>query len=112
MEEKKTQTIAEIEAEIIAAYRLLDNLGPKEIVKRMNPKTGKLENWVQPDGLPGIWLEPGFCDRCKPYNDCHGFSKIPDNEWESISLELGENYDLASLLAVCEKKGIKTISCS
>ena len=112
MEENLPRTQAEIEAEIVAAYRLLENLGPNDIVKRINPKTGKLENWVQPDGLPGIWLEPGFCDRCKPYNNCHGFSKIPDDEWESILLELGENNNLVSLLAICEKKGIKTISCT
>ena len=89
MEENLPRTQAEIEAEIVAKYRLLENLGPNDIVKRINPKTGKLENWVQPDGLPGIWLEPGFCDRCKPYNNCHGFSKIPNDEWESILLELG-----------------------
>ena len=112
MEENLPRTQAEIEAEIVDKYRLLENLGPNDIVKRINPKTGKLENWVQPDGLPGIWLEPGFCDRCKPYNNCHGFSKIPNDEWESILRELGENHDLASLLAVCEKKGIKTISCT
>lgn len=112
MEEKKPQTIAEIKAEIIAAYRLLDNLGPKDIVKRMNPKTGKMEHWNQPEGLPGIWTEPGFCDRCKPYGQCIGLTDISEDEWKTILLELGENYDLASLLAVCEKMGIKTISCS
>jgi hypothetical protein len=112
MEENTHRFSFEIEAEIVAAYRLLENLGPNDSVRRISPKTGKLENWVQPDGLPGIWLEPGFCDRCKPYNNCHGFSKIPDDEWESILLELGENYNLVSLLAICEKKGIKTISCT
>ena len=33
------------------------------ILYRTNPVTGKEECWNQPEGLPGIWMEPGFCDR-------------------------------------------------
>lgn len=112
MEEKKTQTIAEIEAEIIAAYRLLDNLGPKEIVKRMNPKTGKMEHWNQPEGLPGIWSEPGFCERCKPYGQCIGLTDIPEDEWKTLIDELGENINLDSLIELCNNKGYSTNSCN
>lgn len=111
MEENIPRTKAEIEAEIVAAYRLLENLGPNDSVQRISPKTGKLENWVQPKGLPGIWLEPGFCDRCKPYNKCHGFTSIPADEWKSILITLGNRDDLVSLLAVCEKKGYEIRTC-
>jgi hypothetical protein len=111
MEENTHRFSFEIEAEIVAAYRLLENLGPDDIIKRICPKTGRLENWVQPDGLPGIWLEPGFCDRCKPFNDCRGFSKIPDNEWESISEELGENINLDSLIELCKLYDYKIEKC-
>ena len=42
MEENTHRFSFEIEAEIVAAYRLLENLGPNDIVKRINPKPG---NW-------------------------------------------------------------------
>ena len=37
----------------------------------------------QPEGLPGIWMEPGFCDRCKPFNECLGLRNMEDKEWAS-----------------------------
>ena len=51
---------------------------------RINPKTGREEYWNQPEGLPGIWMERGFCQRCKPFNKCMGFLDLTDEEWESV----------------------------
>ena len=112
MEENTHRFSFEIEAEIVAAYRLLENLGPDDIVKRISPKTGKLEHWNQPEGLPGIWSEPGFCERCKPYGQCIGLTDIPEDEWKTLIDELGENINLDPLIELCNNKGYSTNSCN
>ncbi len=59
-------------------------MDPSRIKYRTNPVTGKEEFWNQPEGLPGIWMEPGFCDRCKPFNECLGLRDMDDQEWASV----------------------------
>ncbi len=49
---------------------------------RFNEVTRKLEFWNQPEGLPGIWMEFGFCDRCTPYKKCMGFLELSEAEWQ------------------------------
>jgi len=58
------------------------------IKTRINPKTKKEEIWVQPEGLPGIWSERGFCDRCKPFNDCLGLREIDDRDWAQMEYDI------------------------
>lgn len=51
---------------------------------RINPITGREEYWNEPKGLPGIWMERGWCQRCKPFHRCMGFATLSDDEWQSI----------------------------
>jgi hypothetical protein len=51
---------------------------------RINPETGRIETWLQPAGLPGIWIEPGFCSRCDSFNECLGLMKLNDGDWEEV----------------------------
>ncbi len=57
---------------------------PLQTLKRINPETGKEEFWNQPLGLPGIWMTPGYCDRCKPFNECLGLLTMDAQEWASV----------------------------
>jgi len=54
------------------------------IQTRLDPETGREQIWVKPDGLPGLWITRGFCDRCEPYKDCLGFLSLSDEEWVSV----------------------------
>ena len=58
------------------------------IKTRINPKTKKEEIWVQPEGLPGIWSERGFCERCAPFNDCLGLIEIDDRDWAQMEYDI------------------------
>ena len=58
------------------------------IKTRINPKTKKEEIWVQPEGLPGIWSERGFCERCAPFNDCLGLREIDDRDWAQMEYDI------------------------
>lgn len=51
---------------------------------RTNPTTGREEYWNQPEGLPGIWMQRGFCARCNPFNECMGFLDLSEDEWRSL----------------------------
>ena len=43
------------------------------------------EVWIQPDGLPGIWVRTGLCHKCKPYEECLGFSRLSYGEWHQLN---------------------------
>lgn len=64
---------------------------------RINPKTGREEFWNQPEGLPGIWMTRGFCDRCLSFNKCMGFLELSDAEWKNVEDLISETNDLANL---------------
>ena len=64
---------------------------------RINPKTGREEFWNQPEGLPGIWMTRGFCDRCVSFNKCMGFLELSDAEWKSVEDLISETNDLVNL---------------
>jgi hypothetical protein len=64
---------------------------------RINPKTGREEFWNQPEGLPGIWMTRGFCDRCHQFNKCMGFLELTDAEWKSVEDLIRETNDLVNL---------------
>ena len=55
--------------------------------KRINPITGKEQVWVQPEGLPGIWMNAKreLCERCKPFNECLRLDSLSDNEWCEVT---------------------------
>jgi hypothetical protein len=54
------------------------------IQKRIDPETGREQIWVKPDGLPGLWVTRGYCDRCEPFKDCLGFLSLSDEEWANV----------------------------
>ena len=64
---------------------------------RINPKTGREEFWNQPEGLPGIWMTRGFCDRCVSFNKCMGFLELSDAEWKSVEDLISDTNDLVNL---------------
>jgi hypothetical protein len=51
---------------------------------RINSETGRIESWIQPPGLPGMWIEPGFCARCDSFNECLGLMKLNDEDWDEV----------------------------
>lgn len=63
---------------------------------RINPTTGREEFWNQPPGLPGIWMERGFCMRCKPFDQCMGFLELSMEEWKSLEDFISQNGELTS----------------
>jgi hypothetical protein len=67
------------------------------MITRINAKTGREEFWNQPEGLPGIWMTRGFCDRCQPFNKCMGLLDLTDSEWESMENLISETNDILSL---------------
>ena len=64
---------------------------------RINPKTGREEFWNQTEGLPGIWMTRGFCDRCLSFNKCMGFLELSDAEWKNVEDLISETNDLVNL---------------
>ena len=64
---------------------------------RINPKTGREEYWNQPNGLPGIWMERGFCQRCKPFNKCMGLLDLTVAEWENVEELISDTNDLLNV---------------
>ena len=64
---------------------------------RINPKKGREEYWNQPEGLPGIWLKRGFCQRCKPFNKCMGFLDLTDAEWKNVEDLISETNNLLKI---------------
>jgi hypothetical protein len=67
------------------------------MITRINTKTGREEFWNQPEGLPGIWMTRGFCDRCNPFNKCMGLLELTDAEWESMENLISETNDILSI---------------
>lgn len=68
--------------------------------KRTNPRTGKVEIKLQPEGLPEIWVERGYiCERCKPFGECLGLDELSDEEWQGAQefIKSGNNSDEAKL---------------
>ena len=55
--------------------------------ERINPLSGKRQIKIEPDGLPAIWIdaEAGFCNRCKPFNECLGLNDIDKNVWTELN---------------------------
>ena len=57
---------------------------PLKTLKRINAESGREEVWVQPPGLPGIWIENGYCVRCEQFNQCLGLQDLSESEWANI----------------------------
>ncbi len=60
------------------------------IQKRNDPETGREQIWVKPDGLPGLWVTRGYCERCEPFKDCLGFLSLRDEEWASVEVLIAD----------------------
>jgi hypothetical protein len=57
---------------------------PLKTLKRINAESGREEFWNQPEGLLGIWMTRGFCDRCEQFNQCLGLQDLSDSELAKI----------------------------
>jgi len=56
--------------------------------KRINPKTQKEQIWLQPKGKPGIWVDRGFCLRCKPFGECLGLIEMDESDWNELKRKI------------------------
>ncbi len=63
------------------------------IQTRLDPKTGREQIWVKPEGLPGLWVTRGFCDRCAAYRECLGLLSLTDSEWKDLEELISETND-------------------
>ena len=76
---------------------------------RLDPKTGREQIWVKPEGLPGLWITRGFCDRCEAYKECLGLLSLTDSEWKEVKEMISEANDPA---AVKERIGGMNLVCA
>lgn len=67
------------------------------IEKRIDPVTGREQLWVKPDGLPGLWVTRGYCDRCDPYKECLGFLSLSDEEWAIVEVLIADTKSTAEV---------------
>ena len=51
-------------------------------------------------------MEPGFCDRCKPFSECLGLRDMDDQEWASIE---GLITQATNLLEIKEQLKVKEL---
>ena len=98
----------EIDPEIIEYYQRLAQEQQLQRKSRINPATGQLEYWSQPPGLPGIWLDPGFCSRCQPYKKCFGLSVIEEEDWRALAPHY---LDIESIIATATAMGYELKGC-
>lgn len=74
---------------------------------RVNPITGREEYWNKPEGLPGIWMKRGFCQRCQPLNKCMGFLELSNDEWKIIEDFIEESNSLSEVEKFVEFKKLE-----
>jgi hypothetical protein len=98
----------EIDPEILAYYHQLAQEQLSKRKSRINPATGRVEYWNQPAGLQGIWVEPGFCNRCQPYKKCFGLSVIEEEDWRAL---LPHHLDIESIIATATAMGYELKGC-
>ena len=51
--------------------------------RRINPTTKRIEIKLQPPGLPAIWTDEGYCERCEQFGECLGLAKLSESEWQA-----------------------------
>lgn len=81
---------------------------PLKTLKRINAKSGREEVWVQPPGLPGIWIQNGYCVRCEQFNQCLGLQDLSESEWSNIENLITETNNLSVVKDVIKEKDLKT----
>ena len=81
---------------------------PLKTLKRKNAESGREEVWVQPPGLPGIWIENGYCVRCEQFNQCLGLQDLSESEWANIENLITETNNLSVVKDVIKEKDLKT----
>jgi hypothetical protein len=65
--------------------------------KRLDPETGREQIWVKPDGLSGLWVTRGYCERCETYRECLGLLSLTDKEWKELENLISEANDPAAV---------------
>lgn len=81
---------------------------PLKTLKRINAESGREEVWVQPAGLPGIWIENGYCVRCEQFNQCLGLQDLSESEWSKIENLITQTNNLLLVKEVIKEKDLKT----
>jgi hypothetical protein len=97
-----------IDPEILAYYSQLAQEQQHQRKSRINPETGRVEYWNQPAGLPEIWVEPGFCNRCHPYKKCFDLAIIEEEDWRALVLH---HLDIESIIATATEMGYELKGC-
>ena len=77
-------------------------------LKRINAESGREEVWVQPPGLPGIWIENGYCVRCEQFNQCLGLQDLSESEWANIENLIPQANKLFFVKEVIKERKLKT----
>lgn len=74
--------------------------------RRINPITKRVEVKLQPAGLPEIWVDEGFCERCEQFGECLGLAELTDVEWQSALnlIKQANSMDVAVLKITNELK--------
>lgn len=52
-------------------------------------------------------MEPGFCDRCKPFNECLGLRDMEDQEWASVANLITQATSLLEIKVQLKVKELK-----
>lgn len=81
---------------------------PLKSLKRINTESGREEVWIQPAGLPGIWITKGYCDRCEQFNQCLGLLDLSDSEWSKIENLITQTNNLFIVKEVIKENDLKT----
>ena len=52
-------------------------------------------------------MEPGFCERCKPFNECLGLRDMDDQEWASVENLITQTTNLLEIKGQLKVKELK-----
>ncbi len=58
--------------------------------RRIHPVTKRVQVKIEPEGLPAIWVDEGYCERCEPYGECLGLMELTEKEWEAAKALIKE----------------------
>jgi hypothetical protein len=81
---------------------------PLKTLKRINAESGREEVWIQPPGLPGIWIENSYCLRCEQFNQCLGLQDLSESECANIENLIPQANKLFFVKEVIKERKLKT----
>lgn len=87
------------------------NIVGMERERRVNPETARVQVRIQPAGLPAIWVDEGFCERCKPFGGCLGLNELTDTDWQ-VALDLLKAVNSTDEAKLKIKHQVRVIPCA